>query len=186
MLLGAGIVLLVLLAGAVFYLWSRMSDTGGVGKPGEQGQNMLAQPALRDEPLMVTLYFPAGDMLVPASAAIKRRSDTQSQARETILALVADQRAAQAAGLGEVKLRAFYFDTAGVAYVDLSIPPQKDVKASAWEEMLALYAVVNALTQNFEEIKQVRFLLNGREAQTLAGHLDLTGTFTRRMDLVRQ
>jgi hypothetical protein len=40
--------------------------------------------------------------------------------------------------------------------------------------------------QNFDEIKQVRFLLNGKEAQTLAGHVDLSRTFTKRMDLVRQ
>jgi hypothetical protein len=186
MLLGAGIVLLVVVAGAGFYLWSGMGDADNAGQPGAQGPDTLAQPVLRDEPLMVTLFYPLDDMLTPVSAAVKRRPDTQSQAREAILALVADPRVAQAGMLGEVKLRALYLDTAGVVYVDLLTPPQKDVKASAWEEHLALYAMVNTLLQNFEEIKQVRFLLNGREAQTLAGHLDLTGTFTKRMDLVRQ
>jgi hypothetical protein len=60
------------------------------------------------------------------------------------------------------------------------------VRASAWEEQLAIYALVNTLLQNFEEIKQVVLLLDGGEAQTLAGHMDLSRTFTKRMDLVKQ
>jgi hypothetical protein len=185
-LLAAGIAILVLAAAAGIFLWSRMRNADGTVQPGAPGQNVLEQPALRDEPLIAALYYPAGDLLTPVSAAIKRRPDAQSQAREAILALFADQRAAQAAGLAEVRLRALYLDASGVAYLDLALPAQKDVKASAWEELLALYALVNTLTQNFEEIRQVRFLLNGREAQTLAGHLDLAGTFAKRMDLVKQ
>lgn len=184
-LLFGGITFLVL-AAAVVFLWSRMQDADNAAQPETQGRDMLAQPALRDEPLMATLCVPAGDLLTPVSAAIKRRPDTQTQAREALLSLFADQRAVQAAVLAELKLRAFYLDAAGTAYVDLALPAQKDMKASAWEELLTLYALVNTLTQNFEEIKQVRFLLNGRETQTLAGHLDLTGIFATRMDLVRQ
>jgi hypothetical protein len=60
------------------------------------------------------------------------------------------------------------------------------VRASAWEEQLAIYALVNTLLQNFEEIKQVVLLLDGGEAQTLAGHMDLSRTFAKRMDLVKQ
>ena len=56
----------------------------------------------------------------------------------------------------------------------------------SWEELLALYAMVNTLSQNFEEIRQVRFLVDGREAQTLAGHIELSRKFTKRMDLVKQ
>ena len=185
-LLLAGIVFFVLAAAAGGFLWSRMQNADSAGQSGVQGQNLSAGPVLRDEPLMVTLYVPAGDLLTPVSAAIKRRPDTQSQAREALLSLFVDQRAAQAAGLAEVKLRAFYLDAAGLAYVDLSLAALKDVKTSVGEELLALYAMVDTLTQNFEEIKQVRFLLNGREAQTLAGHLDLTGSFAKRLDLVRQ
>jgi hypothetical protein len=46
--------------------------------------------------------------------------------------------------------------------------------------------MVNTLSQNFEEIRQVRFLVDGREVQTLAGHIELSRKFTKRMDLVKQ
>jgi hypothetical protein len=88
--------------------------------------------------------------------------------------------------LRDIRLRAFYLDASGTAYIDLAAGLKKDVLASAWEEQLALYAMVNTLLRNFEEIKQVLFLFEGGEAQTLAGHMDLSRTFTKRMDLVRQ
>ncbi|HSQ77452.1 MAG TPA: GerMN domain-containing protein, partial [Nitrospirota bacterium] len=72
------------------------------------------------------------------------------------------------------------------AYVDISSAQQNGATASAWEELLAIYSMVNTLMQNFEEIKQVRFLLEGKEAQTLAGHIDLSRKFDKRMDLVKQ
>jgi hypothetical protein len=63
---------------------------------------------------------------------------------------------------------------------------QREVRASVWEELIALYAMVNTLSQNFEEIRQIRFLVEGREVQTLAGHIELSRKFTKRMDLVKQ
>ena len=69
--------------------------------------------------------------------------------------------------------------------MDLAPASETGVRASAWEELLAVYAVVNTLVQNFEEIRQIRFLLDGKETQTLTGHIDLGRTFTKRMDLVK-
>lgn len=182
-------VILVLVAGVAaggMYLWSGKSDSAASREPTLPGPRPLSQLVRRDEPLGVTLYYPSAGMLTSAVGAIVRQPDTQSQAREAITALFADQRAAQASALGDVKLRAFYVDAAGGAYVDLTRARLKDVRTSAWEEYLIIYAIVNTLMQNFEEIKQVRFLLDGKEAQTLAGHMDLSRTFTKRMDLVRQ
>jgi len=88
--------------------------------------------------------------------------------------------------LRDIRLRELYLDAFGTAYIDLSPGPQKDVRASAWEEQLAIYAMVNTLLQNFDGIKTVVLLIDGREAQTLAGHMDLSRTFTKRMDLVKQ
>ncbi|HSB33878.1 MAG TPA: GerMN domain-containing protein [Nitrospirota bacterium] len=177
-----GIVLIV--AGA-FYIHSRMDSPDAARKPAGQDAYPLIQPAFRNEPLIVTLYFPLGGLLASGTAPVKRHPDTQAQARETIAAALQDRRAAQAPALGDIKLRAFYLDQRGTAYIDLaasSLP----VRASAWDEQLAVYALVNTLVQNFEEIKQVAFLIDGRDAQTLAGHLDLSRKFTKRMDLVRQ
>lgn len=187
--------LLVVIAGVVvvaaaggFFFWMRMNFPEASQKPAEQAgnANSLIQPAFRSEPLSVTLFYPVGGMLVSGTAPAKRQPDTQAQARETLVAELSDQRAARAAVLRDLKLRAFYLDGSGTAYIDLMPDQQKDIRASAWEEQLAIYALVNTLMQNFEEIRQVVFLVEGRDAQTLAGHMDLGRKYGKRMDLVRQ
>jgi hypothetical protein len=177
-----GIVLIV--AGGL-YIHTRMDAPDGARKPADRDAYQLIQPAFRNEPLVVTLYYPLGGMLASGTAPVKRHPDTQSQARETIAAALQDPRASQAPALGDIKLKAFYLDQRGTAYIDLA-PSSLPVRASAWDEQLAVYALVNTLTQNFEEIKRVVFLVDGRDAQTLAGHLDLSRKFTKRMDLVKQ
>ncbi len=185
LLLVAVIVIAAVVASVGVMLWLRMPATKADRKPAMQDRES-AQRFLRDEPLSIKLYYPADGMLAAVSAAVKRQPDTQSQAREALAALFADQRTIPAPVLRDIMLRAFYLDASGTAYIDLAPSPRKEVLASAWEEQLAIYAMVNTLVQNFEEIKQVSILFDGREAQTLAGHIDLSRMFTKRMDLVKQ
>ncbi len=184
--------LFVLIVGVVFIasvggllLWGWMHGPEAGQKVAGQSANQLIQPAIRNEPLAVTLYYPLDGLLVAGAASVKRYPDTQAQARETLFALLQDQRAAQASVLRDIKLRAFFLDSQGTAYIDLA-PVQQPVRGSGWDEQLAIYAIVNTLMQNFEEIKQVKFLMDGRDAGTLAGHMDLSRKFSRRVDLVRQ
>ena len=44
-------------------------------------------------------------------------------------------------------------------------------------ELLSIYSVVNTLSLNISEIEAVKFLIEGREAKTLAGHIDLRYPF---------
>ncbi len=185
--------LLVTIVGLVFLasaggilIWTRLMTHDAVQKAPEQGANQLIQPAVRNEPLSVTLYQPRDGVLVPGAAPVKRQPDTQAQAREALTALLQDPRAAQAAVLREIKLRAFFIDPQGTAYVDFVPLQQLTVTGSGWDELLAVYAIVDTLTENFGEIKQVLFLIDGKDAETLAGHIDLLRKFSRNMDLVRR
>ena len=136
---------------------------------------------------MATLFVPGDGALVAVVTAVKRHPDVQLQAREAVAALLAADPGRQAAVLKELRLRALYLDASSIATVDLSAasPNQKEIRASAEDELLAVYALVNTLTQNLPEIRQVRILMDGREAQTLAGHIDLSRAYVKRMDLVK-
>jgi hypothetical protein len=37
--------------------------------------------------------------------------------------------------------------------------------------MIALFAIVQTLCDNFKSVQRVRFILNGQPAETLAGHI---------------
>jgi hypothetical protein len=182
-----GVVILlgaVIVAGGAYLLFS--------GKGGAPEQAAPKEPAVRmqvtrpDEPVAVTVYIPSGAHLAPEIIGVKRRPDTPLQAREALAALLAGQRAAQVPVLRDLRLRAFFLDASGTAFADLQAAAGGGIIGSAGDELLAIYALVNTLTQNFEEIKEVRILLDSREAQTLAGHVDLTTYFTTRTDLVKQ
>jgi hypothetical protein len=139
-----------------------------------------------NEPLVIILSVPVDGLLAAVQAPITRQPDTQSLAREALAALFADPTGSQAPVLKDLRIRGVYLDAVGTCYIDLAPAEQREVRASVWEELIALYAMVNTLSQNFEEIKQVRFLVDGREVQTLAGHIELSRKFTKRMDLVKQ
>ncbi len=186
LLLALVIVIVCIAAIGGFFIWSRMNAPDASQKQAGQSVSPLIQPAFRDEPVMVKLYYPQDGMIVSALAPATRQPDSQSQAREALAAVFLDQRAMQAPVLRDVKLKTFYLDAQGTAYIDLTQSKQQAILASAWDEQLAVYALVDTLMQNFEEIKQVAFLVDGREAQTLAGHIDLSKKFTKRTELVKQ
>lgn len=189
LLLRVVIVFCAVALGAGIYIWWLMSSpsSGNAKTPEAAAQAPRTQAALRDEALNVTLfyYYPADGLLATGFIAVKRQTDTQTQARELLRSLSSDQRASQTALLRDLQVRELFLDTAGTAYIDLVPIQQKDISASIEEEFLSLYAIVNTLMQNFEEIKQVALLIDGKEAQTLAGHIDLSRKFTKRMDLVK-
>jgi hypothetical protein len=171
-------------AGGVAYLWYR---TAGAPQPVQVQQQETTPAAKPNEPFMATLYLPAEGKLGAAVVAVKRDPDVQLQAWEAVGVVLTGDQGGKAAVLKELKLRALYLDASGTVYLDLSpiAAGQKEIRASVQEELLAVYALVNTVTQNFPEVRQVRVLVDGREAQTLAGHIDLSRSFMKRVDLVR-
>jgi hypothetical protein len=182
-------IMLSLLVLGGLLIWMRMGPPAlPQSRPDSARQAIAPARAFRtDEPLRIMMYCPSGGMLAAESAGVGRQPDTPSQARETVSALLASPRAVQARVLNALRLNALYLDSSGAAYVDLSATvPGGDGKGSAWDEILAVYSIVNTLTQNFEDIKRVHILVDGKEAQTLAGHIDMSPFFSRRMDMVKQ
>ncbi len=185
LLLGVVIAILAVAAVAGIIFRMRLTEPQPARRDAAQKQTSVASSLHQDEPLAVTLFYPAGGMLSAGTAAVKRQPDGQAQAREVLAALIADPRAAQSGMFKDMKLREFFLDGMGTAYVDLTPSQQNGVQASAWDELMAIYAIVDTLMHNFEEIRHVRFLLDGKEAQTLAGHIDLSRKFEKRMDMAK-
>lgn len=66
----------------------------------------------------------------------------------------------------------------GVAYVDLI---GEDLKGSggSFEETVLISQIVDTLVNSFDEIESVKFLVDGKEVETLMGHCDTTEAFTK-------
>jgi spore germination protein GerM len=82
-------------------------------------------------------------------------------------------------------LRALFLTDRGVAFVDLS----RDVAAAHTggtdSELLTVYTIVNALTMNLPAITTVQVLVDGKEVETLAGHVDLRRPLARNLGVVQ-
>jgi spore germination protein GerM len=70
-------------------------------------------------------------------------------------------------------LRDLYLSERGEAFVDLSPEVSTAHPGGALNELLTVYSIVDALTTNLPAVTGVQILVNGREVDTLAGHVDL-------------
>jgi hypothetical protein len=81
-------------------------------------------------------------------------------------------------------LRALFVTAAGEAYVDFSPEFAAAHPGGSTSELLTIYTIVNALTTNLPVITSVQLLVNGKEVDTLAGHVDLRRPLTQNTALV--
>ncbi|MEQ1575441.1 MAG: GerMN domain-containing protein [Vicinamibacterales bacterium] len=83
------------------------------------------------------------------------------------------------------EVRAFYTTSKGDAFVDLSRTVTDAHGGGSHAELLTVYAIVNAVTTNLPSIQRVQILIDGKQADTLAGHVDLRRPLDRNNAFVR-
>ncbi|MFH1091642.1 MAG: GerMN domain-containing protein, partial [Pseudomonadota bacterium] len=73
-----------------------------------------------------------------------------------------------------VALRQVFLDQAGVVYLDFDLGKSKNLGVGVLEERLFIWSWVNTISLNIPEIKAVKLLVNGGEALTIGGHVDIS------------
>ena len=82
-------------------------------------------------------------------------------------------------------LRALFLTDRGDAFVDLSREVVSAHTGGTLNELLTIYTIVNALTVNLPAVRAVQILVDGKEVQTLAGHVDLRQPLATNQGLVQ-
>lgn len=72
----------------------------------------------------------------------------------------------------------------GTVFVDLAVP-ETGAGMGSTDELLTLYSVVNTLLLDDASAQRMVLLINGRQRESLAGHLDTSRPLYPRPDLVR-
>jgi hypothetical protein len=124
-----------------------------------------------------TVFFGAanGRGLVAQRVEVPLESNVAAQGEAILQAALADPPA----GLMRVvpsgtRLRAFYVDGRGDAFLDLTTEVQSAHPGGSFGEALTVAALVNAVTTNLRAVRRVQLLVEGEEVETLAGHLDVS------------
>ncbi len=85
----------------------------------------------------------------------------------------------------EAKLLALHITDDGIAYVDFNRAISEKHPGGTLSELLTIFSVVNTLALNLPEIEAVKILIEGREAGTLAGHIDIRFPFRPNLLMVK-
>ncbi|HEY6360793.1 MAG TPA: GerMN domain-containing protein [Vicinamibacterales bacterium] len=139
--------------------------------------------------ITATLYYADADgqSLVPVRREVPLEEGTIAQGRQILAAQLEPAPEPHVSVIPQgTTLRAFYVTERGDAFVDLSREVSANHPGGSFTELLSVYAIVNAVTANLPAIQRVQILIDGREADTLAGHVDLRRPLQRDESLVRQ
>jgi spore germination protein GerM len=85
-----------------------------------------------------------------------------------------------------VKVRSLFLGAHNEAFVDLSPEIMKGHHGGSLDEALAVFAIVNAVTSNLPDVSAVQILVDGKEVDSLAGHIDLREPINRATAWIRK
>jgi len=144
------------------------------------------RPAARH--IKATLYYVSDDglRLVPLEREIPFGEGVLDQAKRIVEAQLAPVQPplTSAVPLGTT-LRSVYISERGEAFVDLSPEIATAHAGGALNELLTVYSIVDALTTNLPAVTGVQILVDGREVDTLAGHVDLRRPLAKSLLLIQ-
>jgi len=127
---------------------------------------------------MYWLSASAPNSLEPTTISLPLSADPVERSKQLLNALIVRAPAPEKRTLpAEASLLAFYIQPNGTAIADFSDEIASGVPSGILSEQLAVQSIAQTLGANVTGIKQLKILVHGQEAETLAGHLDLYGLF---------
>jgi len=130
-----------------------------------------------DKPATIVLKAVEMESGRPANitATIRQSKSRYNQMKQAVLAFLRGPKTGkfQVPVPEGMELNEFYFTPLGVAVVDLSVNQAKAGSLGFYEETLLIKGLIEVLSRNFFEVKQVKVLVDGQDAPTLMGHYAL-------------
>jgi spore germination protein GerM len=146
-------------------------------------------PAPPGRKIKAHLYYVADDgmRLTRVERDVPYGEGAVEQAREIVSAQVAAvvDPLVSAVPAGTT-VRALFVTEQGEAFVDLSKEVVSAHPGGTMNELLTVYTIVNAITENLPAVTSVQLLVDGKEVETLAGHVDLRRPLTKNLNYLRE
>ena len=174
--IGGTIAFILVFAAVVFYAkrglpaWARRAEA----KP--PAAAAAAVPAPPGRKIKARLFYIAedGTRLTGVERDVAYGEGADDQAREIIAAQIAPVAEPLLSAIPPgTTLRAVFITKSGDAYVDLSREARDAHPGGTMDELLTVYTIVTALTMNLPAVTGVQVLVDGKEVDTLSGHVDL-------------
>jgi Sporulation and spore germination len=157
-----------------------------------------AKPASAERKITATLYFVSEDglSLTSVQREVPFGEPIVEQARRIVEAQLGNAPSPLIPAVpGGTTLRGLYVTERNCegeaatcvrdAFVDLSTEARTRHSGGTLDELLTIYAIVNAVTVNLPAISRVQILVDGKEVDTLAGHVDLRHPLEKNLKWIR-
>ena len=181
-----------LLIGALFVglgVWLVLAILPGfLSRPSPQPRDSAAGAATPGQQIQASLFYVSDDgaELVPVIRDVPYGATSTEQARHIVAAQVRPPAGGLVSAIPQgTVVRSVFLGSRGDAYVDLSTEVLGH-GGGTLNEALAVFAIVNAVTSNLPDVSTVQILVNGKEVDSLAGHLDLRRPIGRVGDWIRK
>ena len=148
----------------------------------EQARREVLAPPITtptDVTVAAKLFWAAApDQLSPVAIQLPLSADPAQRSKQILHALIASAPTAEQRTLpADAELLGFYVLPDGTAIADFSDALVSEIPSGILSEQMTVDSIVQTLENNVPTLRRLKILIHGQEAETLAGHLDLTGYF---------
>lgn len=171
------LILVAFLIGTFLYLRGK--------KEGEPLRRRL--PISQEEKIGVSLYFSTEDAayLAEEKRDLPRTEEVEDQIKLVVKELIKGPTSSNLFPTlpQETILKEAYL-AQGICFLDFGQELRDNHPGGSSGEELTVFSLVNTLTQNFSQIERVQILIEGREIETLVGHIDLSSPLRENKSLL--
>jgi hypothetical protein len=182
-LVGLGIAVVI---GAVYFrgLQRRLLRLAEPQKSEEAARREVTQPPIftpTDVPMKAKLFWASATSLGTLQAAevqLPLSADPAQRSRQLLRELITSPPTPEQRTLpADATLLEFYVLPDGTAVADFSDTLATATPSGILSEQMAVDSIARTLEANVPGLHRLKLLIKGQEAETLAGHVDLTGFF---------
>jgi hypothetical protein len=179
---------MLVLAAAVFFATRGLPASGRSAAAAPTAAAAPAASPPTGRKIKARLFYVADDgtRLTSLERDVAYGESADEQAREIVAAQIAPVVEPLVSAIPPgTTLRAVFITKSGEAYVDLSREARVAHPGGTVDELLTVYTIVNALTVNLPAVTAVQLLVDGKEVDTLSGHVDLRHPLAKNLTWVQ-
>ncbi|MBU1487684.1 GerMN domain-containing protein [bacterium] len=171
------LILVAGLIGALFYL------------KGAKKEELLRRLTLlpQEDKIVISLYFSTEDAayLAEEKRDLPKGEEVGNQIKLVVKELIKGPTLSNLSPTlpKETVLREVYLEE-GTCFLDFGQELRDNHPGGSSGEELTVFSLVNTLTHNFSQIERVQILIEGKEVETLVGHIDLSSPLREKKSLL--
>jgi hypothetical protein len=177
------------MAVGIWFVASRLP--GFLTRPEDRDRSAATQaaaPVGDPRRIQATLFYVSedGTALIGSTRDVPFGATPMAQARRIVETQLQTPEGFVSAIPAGTTVRSVFLTEDHYAFVDLGGPIATGHSGGSLDEALAVYAIVNAIAVNMPDVVGVQILIDGKEVDTLAGHVDLRFPLPKALDWIQK